>query len=161
MKDSEANPCKGVQIYTTQELSQKCDIWDNNAWFNSLALSKDFLERHKAIIWDLDHAKIVDYRLGTVVTPYGTTGLSNLSTGLKTVLNICYLKECGDQKTYLVNIDGCGDNVIPYILKLVNNSNIQVYLTHVPLTMGNKGGYTYYVNGKHLEDVYDFCDYLQ
>ena len=158
-KGAETNQGKGVQLYTTQEAMKRCDILSNAAWFASQAFSKEFLEKHQDLLWSIDHAKIVDYKLGTVVTPYGTTGLNNLSTGLKTVLNICYLKEYGNKKTYLVNIDDCGENAITHVLKIVNNSNIQVYLTHVPLTMGK--GYKYFVNGQPLADIYDFCDYLE
>lgn len=149
---------KRVNIFTSQKYFGKYTIWSNDNWFNKLLFEEDFLRRHSEIIMDIDAAKIVDYNMQTIITPFGTTSLNNLSTGLKTVLNICFIKEKWPERNYIVNINECGNNALEYVFELVSNSNIGVYLTYYPIYMPDE--YTYYINNKIITDTDELNNYI-
>lgn len=94
---------------------------DNESFFldnvPANSLGKDSLR----VMESIDHAKLLDANIGTIVTPYGLTSIDNLSTGCKTVLNCIFIH--GHNKEYdfikAVNATGCGWNALEELFKLI------------------------------------------
>ena len=120
---------KSVSIYTLSKFKDNCYILSNDLWFSNVMTEREFLRRHIDIIRQIDRAEIVNYEKLTIVTPFGETDISNLSTGCKALLNINYLLETGDkEKTYLVNVTDIGDNALNMVLEAVAGTNIDLFL---------------------------------
>lgn len=84
----------------------------------------------------LDYMKVIDgissfdKNTGVIVTPYGSTTILNISTGLKTLLNMYIHK---NKENLAVNVTECGNNVMPYIFRLANDYNIAIVLGHLDI----------------------------
>ena len=143
-----------VNIFTLSKYKEKCTIFANDLWFDKVRTDRVFLNKHEELIYAVDMAKIVDYKNLTVVTTYGTTDITKLSTGCKTLLNILYLLEKGDDKPALVNITEAGDAVVDRILEIVAGTNVSVYLrrSFCPSNMR----LSYKINGVAISDEFEF-----
>ena len=116
-------------------------------------ISEKFLHKHKDLIYRIDRARVIDYDNLTIDTPYGTTNVSNFSTGLKTILNSLYLLEYAKNENPLVNISECGDKAINYLLRTTAGSHVHFYLTrYINIDSENFDDAHYFVNKKRVLD---------
>jgi len=148
---------KTVNIFTQAKYKEKCKILSNDTWFDNVRTNRDFLKKQASVISLVDHAEIIDYKNLTMVTPFGTTDITKLSTGCKTLLNILYLIETNTNNV-LVNVTEAGDKVLDIIFETAAGTNIDLYLGRVvcPANMNLR----YNVNGNAAEDDADFLDLL-
>lgn len=154
---------KGVRIFTKEEYRSLCLINSNDKWFYNIFSDNyqrgmSFLKSCNNYILKVDNATIVNEKIGKIETPFGICSIYDFSAGLKTILNILYLLKYYKKDNILVNVNECGDVVLSIIFKLVNNTNISLYLTHDIIDMPDN--FIYYVNNEELKDTLDFADYL-
>ena len=124
-----------VNIYTKPEYWDKCTIKYNDEWFARIIEDEAFQKKYAEVIYDIDKAKIIDYYSGTMETPFATTHIREMSTGLKTLLNILYLKERPNEKEqHLVFIGECGENVVDRIFRNIAGSEISVFSQDIKAT---------------------------
>jgi hypothetical protein len=74
--------------------------------------------------------------------------LNNLSTGLKTVLNILYLKQ--NNQARVVDITECGDNALNAVFEIMNGyeGDIKLLLYHAATYKCND--YIYRINDEYI-----------
>ena len=148
---------KNVNIFTQSKYKEKCKILSNDTWFDNVRTNRDFLKKHSGIIFMVDRAEIIDYKNLTMVTPFGTTDITKLSTGCKTLLNILYLMETTTENV-LVNVTEAGDKVLDIIFETAAGTNIDLYLGRVACPANTNLRYN--VNGNIVEGDADFLDSL-
>lgn len=83
----------------------------------------------------IDHAELLDKNTGTIKTPFGVTGIENLSMGCKTVLVYLYIQRNKELFPDRVKIDvtGCGSNALSVLFDLMDkydNHGIALFLNH-------------------------------
>lgn len=138
-------------------------VINNDRWFiQRVKYDRSFLERQRDILYNIDKAQIIDYKLLTMITPYGTTTVDKLSTGCKTVLNIVYLLEHIGRSHAIVNINECGDNALKEVFKVAAGTNISLFISHDTNAVDDAidAGYRFKVNGKMIKDGMEFLDQL-
>lgn len=88
-----------IYIYTDKK---NCSGWimQNDWYFNLYTSSREFTDEDRAVVWQIDHAKLSGDK--RIETKYGTGTVRNLSSGCKTLLNV--RKNPGK----VVNADECG-----------------------------------------------------
>lgn len=153
---------KGLVKIDSKLSADKMNIFSNNWYFRKTTVKDiNFIETCGDIIKSIDNATIVGSEEDKImITKFGRTkDLSNLSTGCKTLLNILHLIEKGDKsKTYYVNIDECGENVIPMVFNNIAETNIVACLHH-SMILGNTG-HTFEVNGTRVSSWIDVIDHI-
>ena len=88
-----------VRLYTSGKYFKDNEIIiDNDSFFNNNVSAKSLSENSIKVMEEVDHAKLLDQNIGKIETPYGITGIQDLSTGCKTILNCIFLQE--NQKVY-------------------------------------------------------------
>ena len=83
-----------VRLYTSGKYFKDNEIIiDNDSFFNNNVSAKSLSENSIKVMEEVDHAKLLDQNIGKIETPYGSTGIQDLSTGCKTILNCIFLQE--------------------------------------------------------------------
>jgi hypothetical protein len=87
-----------LNIYTSESKIKggKEYIKYNDSFFLLNTITEGITEDDKNFIRRIDKAEIIEYMgkdTDTIRTPYGVTGIENLSTGCKTALNILHHRE--------------------------------------------------------------------
>ena len=78
-----------VRLYTSGKYFKDNEIIiDNDSFFNNNVSAKSLSENSIKVMEEVDHAKLLDQNIGKIETPYGITGIQDLSTGCKTILNL-------------------------------------------------------------------------
>ena len=72
--------------------------------------NEKFTEEDKAVIWQIDHAKLTEDK--HIETKYGLGTIRNLSSGCKTMLNV------RKNPKKIVNADECGQNVLDILFSM-------------------------------------------
>jgi putative RNA 2'-phosphotransferase len=148
-----------INIYTNFKYRELCTIFDNDTWFiDNVMANRDFLRRHAGIIAEIDNAKVTDYDLLTMATPYGTCSVSCLSTGCKTLLNIKYLLETQPDVKHLIYIT-TGDKAANAIFRAAADTNISLYLSY-SIAPQDFGRFRYIVNNIEAKDILEFLERL-
>lgn len=81
-----------VRLYTSGKYFKDNEIIiDNDSFLITMYLQKPFRNSIK-VMEEVDHAKLLDQNIGKIETPYGITGIQDLSTGCKTILNCIFCK---------------------------------------------------------------------
>ena len=151
---------KEVIIFTLSKYASKCSILSNDTWFDKVRTDRDFLKKHEeSVIFSVDKAKINDYNTLSIVTPFGATDITKISTGCKTLLNILYLLEKGNGNTELVNITEAGDSVVDRIFEVVAGTNVYLYLRRsvCPANMS----LNYKINDNVVSDEFEFIEAIE
>lgn len=106
-----------IYIYTDKK---NCSGWimQNDWYFNLYTSSREFTDEDRAVVWQIDHAKLSGDK--RIETKYGTGTVRNLSSGCKTLLNV--RKNPGK----VVNADECGKNVLDILFAM---DGISLYMT--------------------------------
>ncbi|GHU59955.1 hypothetical protein AGMMS49975_28270 [Clostridia bacterium] len=95
---------------------------------------------------DIDGITRFDLQNQIVDTSFGKgTDIINISTGLKTLLNIYSLRKVSD---YIFDISGCGENVLPYLFEIADENAVSLFLRYFRVPKPNL--YDFSINGEHL-----------
>lgn len=154
---NEGDEMMAISIYTSKkyiEDNKELYILSNDSYFSTYTSQEDFDEIDRMYMKKIDGAQILDQvnnraiKSEVVQTKFGITTLQNLSTGLKTLLNIRYLIK--RKISAVVNIDECGENVLIDIFNLVDNEDIELLLHHTEIPKVEDKFFV--VNNKHKID---------
>ncbi len=101
------------------------EFFDNNITANKLSRSDlNLMEK-------LENVVLVDVKKNTVSAGGTPFSLTYISTGLKTLLTIRYLKR--NNISMGIDITGCGANIIEYIFEEIKDGSVPVVLRHSDL----------------------------
>lgn len=106
-----------IYVYTDKQDSENW-ILQNDWYFNLYTGNERFTENDKAVIWQIDHAKLTADK--HIETRYGLGTIRNLSSGCKTLLNVM------KNPKKVVNADECGQNVLDI---LFSTDGISLYMS--------------------------------
>ena len=84
---------------------------------------------------------------------YGSTHLSNISTGLKTYLNMSYLQK--KQFKAEISLIEAGPNVIDYIFRDVDEEYIRLIVTNSSFNYLDDS-FKFYLNKQEVKSIRDF-----
>ena len=121
-----------LKLYTDRSSFKNSEIlYNNDAVFEVHTSRLQLCEVDKEFMAKYDGAEIIgeNERLGIPVqTRYGVTHINNLSTGLKTLLNLRHMKTLPQYKA--IDITEAGENVLLDIFEQAAESGIPVILGH-------------------------------
>ena len=121
-----------LKLYTDRTSFKNSEIlYDNDAVFEVHTSRLQLSETDKEFMMKYDEAKIIgeNERLGIPVqTRYGVTHINNLSTGLKTLLNLRHMKTLPQYKA--IDITEAGENVLLDIFEQAIALGVPVILGH-------------------------------
>ncbi|GFI11127.1 hypothetical protein IMSAGC007_03600 [Lachnospiraceae bacterium] len=108
-------------------------IIDNESFFDNIdidALSQKSID----VMEQIDKAKLLDLNTGKIETPFGIAGVTDLSTGCKTVINTIYIYENPNAfpTVKAINATECGSNALEVLFDVLesNNINLSIVLEH-------------------------------
>jgi len=120
-----------INIYTKYECIPKTKnfVKYNDAFFDAY-INADCLDtQDKALLFDLEQVTVLDAKTDLCQGNYGLMQLKDISTGLKTLINLRYIKK--QQITDVcLNITECGKNYLEYVFDELNDSGISGVLQH-------------------------------
>lgn len=151
-----------IKLITKTELIKALNprtvIYSNDKAFRKLKYNTGFINRYSNIIYDVDRAIIIDDKLLKIQTPYGITSVDDLSTGCKTLLNICYIFEAYEENDTraVVNVNECGNNILEKIFDIVEGTSIYLYISHDTTAVDDR--HKFILNGSKLEDEMQFTE---
>ena len=110
-------------------------ILDNESFFNNNVSARSLTDMSLTVMNEIDKAVLLDKKSGKIETPYGITGIRDLSTGCKTVLNYIFIKENTEKYPNVKAIDGteCGWNALDKLFDIIekeHDSKIIIVLQH-------------------------------
>ena len=124
-----------LRLYTcTNRFKTEEVLYGNDAVFDAFVSDKVFDALDCEFMMKYDGAKIIgDHKVhGRIVTTrYGNTLLTNISTGLKTLLNLRHMKDLPQYR--IIDITEAGSNMLLDIFKEAMKINIPVILRHSSL----------------------------
>jgi len=133
----------------------------NDHKFEEVKYDRDFLKANSGVIQQIDKAQIIDYNLLTIITPYGTTSVSDFSTGLKTVLNTLYLARKKTSESFLMSLNECGDKIVNFILRIKGIKNVSFTIERtIMLEPKIFGKFQVMVNGNEVKDTMSFMKFM-
>lgn len=104
-------------------------IYSNDALFNSKINANQLNSKDLQLMNEIEGLTLNDKTNSLFNSPTGMITIDNISTGLKTLLNIRWLKRQG-LINYGVNITECGPNILDYVFEEVSDGSICVLLNH-------------------------------
>ena len=110
-----------IDIYTERKDSKDW-IFYNDLYFNLNTGNEDMSQKEIDLIQQVDEAKLTPDK--HIETKYGLGTIRNLSSGCKTLLNIV------KHPDKVVNVEGCGPNVLKIIFTM---DNIKIYMSRPTL----------------------------
>ena len=140
---------KVIHIYTKKTSLTSQLIEDNEALFQYRILDEgfSFTELELQAMREVDG--ITSINGSHIETKFGACNLSQISTGLKTILNIIYILQ--NNLRCSVSLNETGPKALQFIFKNIDTSKIQLYLTHDET--GNLDRYIFNLNNG--EKVYE------
>jgi hypothetical protein len=136
-----------IIIYTKKILCQKPIITLNDKHFNTNVSSEYLDTNSRDLMLSVDGAEIINEEQWLITTRLGTGDIRNLSTGLKTLINIYNLKKCGGTGT--VDIREVGENLVPQLLLVADDSGICLYTGNYNFIGLVDEGYEFTVDDVH------------
>lgn len=120
-----------INLYTNREKLPKNIKWiiDIDPYFDGKINATMLGEKDRRLMKEIENVAILDDRFGTCQSDEGVFPLTYISTGLKTLLVIRYLKQKGIPNMG-VDISECGPDVIDYIFEEVTDGSLSLLLTH-------------------------------
>ena len=113
-----------IYLYTDYENLVEKSVTNQRDFFGAMTMSYGFDEIDLKYMKEIDGAVIIDDKTFKIETPFGIGALTDISTGLMTLLNIRYINKV--KSNLLVNTISCGDNIFPYIVKESKNNDIRL-----------------------------------
>jgi len=121
-----------LRLYTDgSKFSDEEVLYNNDAVFTAYTSEMDFCCVDREFMLKYDGAQVIGKNalFGLLVkTRYDGTYIANLSTGLKTLLNLRHMKEMPQYVT--IDITEAGENILLDIFEQVANLDIPVILRH-------------------------------
>ena len=119
-----------IKLYTDLKYAPKDIEWIrfNDALFNSNIVARKLTDKDFRLMEEIEGVTLVDKETSLFKSKTGLISIDKISTGLKTLLNIRWLKR--QNKVYGVDITECGPNVLDYIFEEVTDGSIPVLLRH-------------------------------
>lgn len=140
-----------IQIYTSEiQLKGKDIIRDSESFFKTTVPIENFEEKELEAMMKIDEAKLLDRKLGMILTPFGITTVNSLSTGCKVVLNYLFLYKSMEYRDYILDVTECGANALECLfcyMEQYNDSKTILLLRHRN-GISKCGKRDYLVNGK-------------
>jgi hypothetical protein len=131
---------KVVRVYTDKSLIDEEIIVDNNNYFNVFVGVVNVCPAGVEALAAVDGVTEIYTDVNRVLTPFGVAQASELSTGVKTVLNVLYLKNRG--VPFAVDLTSCGPNALREIFKVMDgDTNGKLLLTQPTLPLDVKQGF--------------------
>lgn len=95
-------------------------------------------EQLKEIIRIIENTEVTE--AGDLISKFTNKpiGISYLSEGSKIVIYIYYSIKTGRYKKEIIDITGCGENAIEYILRNYENYNLKLFLGHYEIPLNIK-----------------------
>ncbi|MDR2750582.1 MAG: hypothetical protein LBC41_07985 [Clostridiales bacterium] len=101
------------------------------------------------LIAKIDGAKFINHKSLALETPFGVADIENISTGLKTALNVLHKIKKFPGENFCVNLDECGNDVLCVIFEMHSGSNVFFYLSRSFYIQDFTANYEkYIINGK-------------
>lgn len=148
----------------TRHTGFKNKIWSHDRYFlTRVAGMKDLFIKNPEPLESIDKARILEieqvFPMLAISTPFGVGDVTKLSTGCKAVYNAIFIRQHFPNEDWEINIDECGDNVFPYLFKVVAGSRITLYLTRdidIDFIIGSE--YKVYLNGQQVKNTLDLLE---
>ena len=109
-------------------------LYGNDAVFDAHTCWMSFDKSDQDLMQKYDRASIIDDNKkygASIQTPYGIASVTELSTGLKTLLNLRYMKKMSQYVA--IDITEAGENVLLDIFEEAVKSGISVILRHTDI----------------------------
>lgn len=133
-----------IKLFTDIKLAPSETNWVmvNDAFFDANIAVKKLNKRDKELMYEIEGIKTLDNNSDAVMSRTGIITINEISTGLKTLLNIRFLKRNIERvnKPFGVNITECGKNVLDYVFEEVKGGSMFVLLRHFDV-LGLKNRY--------------------
>ena len=150
-----------VRIFTNKNLLGDVPIIPSDGakgyfLFNvgAVGIKKDGVE----CIYRVDNAEFLPDSRDMLRTPFGITGVGNLSTGCHTVLNLLYVRD--NKLNVGVDVTGCGANALDLAFEYADGTGIPLVLRY--LSVSQCKSRKFLVNGKHeVTDIFDLIALLE
>lgn len=140
-----------IQIYTSEDnLKGRDIIRDSESFFKTTVPIENFEEKELEAMMKIDEAKLLDIKLGMILTPFGITTVNCLSTGCKVILNYLFLYKSIEYRDYILDVTECGANALEclfYFMEQQNDSKTILLLRHRN-GIAKCGKRSYLINGK-------------
>jgi len=124
-----------LKLYTDKKSFKSTEILsDNDAVFEVYTSRSQIDAVDKEYMMKYDGARIIgeNERFGLPIqTRYGITHISNLSTSLKTLLNLRHMQEMPQYKA--IDVTSAGENVLIDIFKSAMELNVPIILGHTDI----------------------------
>lgn len=119
-----------IRLYTSRD---KCAgvKWIRNIdpYFNSFVHTSKLTKGDLNLLRKLEGVELLDSHFGTFLSPEGAFTASGLSSGMKTLLIIRFLKR-ENKRGVGVDITECGPKMLDYVFEEVTDGSIPVLLQH-------------------------------
>ena len=115
-----------IKLYTDIAVCGKLLVDSNDKYFSDNVNSSYLDKQCRALVYKVDGAEILDEFLMTVSTRLGLGDVRNLSTGVKTLINIYNLIKRG--KKGVVNVQEVGENLVLELFNLVDDTDIGIFV---------------------------------
>lgn len=133
-----------IKLYTDTKFAPSNIKWVmvNDAFFDANISVKKLNKKDKELMNTIEGIRTLDNNYDAVISRTGIITINDISTGLKTLLNIRFLKRNIERvnKPFGVNITECGKNVLDYVFEEVKDGSMFVLLSHFDV-LGLKNRY--------------------
>lgn len=103
----------------------------NDAFFNSKITASKLTDKDLSMMYEIEGLTLLSKEDNLFKSKTGIIPITNISTSLKTLLNIRWLKSQSNlSKKYGVDITECGSNVLDYVFDEITDGSIPVILRH-------------------------------
>ncbi|MBQ8627385.1 MAG: hypothetical protein IJ419_14675 [Agathobacter sp.] len=103
----------------------------NDAFFNSKITASKLTDKDLSMMYEIEGLTLLSKEDNLFKSKTGIIPITNISTSLKTLLNIRWLKRQSNLTVkYGVDITECGSNVLDYVFDEITDGSIPVVLRH-------------------------------
>ena len=122
-----------IKLYTDSKFAPDDIDWIryNDIFFNSKITASMLTDKDLSLMKEIEGLILISKENSLFKSRTGIISITNISTSLKTLLNIRWLKRQKNiQKTIGVDITECGSNVLDYVFDEITDGSIPVVLSH-------------------------------
>ena len=136
-----------IKVYTDKALGGKKLITFNDAHFEQNINPSYLDETCRKLMKSIDGAEILDEKTWQIETKLGLGNILDLSTGLKTLINIYNLRKTGERG--VVDAREVGENLVPTMLKILNGGKISIYIGDLSVMGTRNLDFDFLLNDKY------------
>ena len=122
-----------IKLYTDFKFAPDNIDWIryNDIFFNSKITASMLTDKDFSLMNEIEGLILISKENSLFKSRTGIISITNISTSLKTLLNIRWLKRQSNlTKKYGVDITECGSNVLNYVFDEITDGSIPVVLSH-------------------------------